>query len=326
MANPRTNPFLIYNPLPDPEPMNTPKEFQNPIAVFYEEFAPPVLPRPQATRTPLKPVTQTSWDPSQGMKGAKTSTFVPLPIPGTTPTTESEARVAKGKDGMNTMINLIVDVSGSMNDTAAVLNGEKYSRSDVARICAIICIEMAKRGDDFFGMYSFGKYGKTVWPSPSLDHQDAIDWMKGYYPPQVANMDIKTPFAAIEKATHPEQGMRECIRDMKAKKMDQSVTIIICDEWGGGASKLYNAAMSDDGFGGTCDATLRKYGPVFYIGIGPEDLETEIDKNMEEFSKKLDRVVGYRINPPPGISAALGTNNKGAVSLMAAIARMCQMV
>ena len=65
---------------------------------------------------------------------------------------------------------------------------------------------------------------------------------------------------------------------------------------------------------------------MFYIGIGPEDLETEIDLNMEEFSKKLDRVVGYRINPPPGISAALGTNNKGAVSLMAAIARMCQMV
>ena len=150
--------------------------------------------------------------------------------------------------------------------------------------------------------------------------------MKGFYSSASKKMAIQTPFAAVENSTQPEQGMRECIRDMKSKKMDQAVTIIICDEWESGGNLLYNAAMSSDGFGGTCDATLRKYGPVFYIGIGPEDLEPKIERNMEEFSKKLDSSTGYRITPAPGISAALGNNNKGAVPLMGAIARMCQMV
>jgi len=324
-ANPRTNPFLIYRPIDDPDSQDKPHEYENPLRVFYEEIAPPLFPRPKATRTPEAPVRTVGWDPSQGMKGARTSTFVPLPLPGTTPVTEGMARVAKGTEGMNTMINLIVDTSGSMSSTAATLNGYSYGRWEVARICAAIMIEMAKRGDDYFGMFSFSNRGKTEWPAPALDHDDCIDWMLSYYPGGTAGMGIQVPFSPGGGTDIP-SGMRECIRAMKTKKMDKAVTVIICDMYSYDGSYFYNAAMASDGFGGTCDATLRKYGPVFYIAIGSESESDNMDAAQEAFSVLMDGVVGHKIFPRPGISCALGEGLGGAITLGGTLARIAGMV
>jgi len=104
------------------------------------------------------------------------------------------------------------------------------------------------------------------------------------------------------------------------------VTVIICDMYASDGSYFYNAAMAGDGFGGTCDATLRKYGPVFYIAIGSESDSEYMDQAQEAFSLRMDAEVGQKIFPRPGISCALGSGVGGAISLGGTLARIAGMV
>jgi len=148
------DPFVWLKPVGDSNADEKPFGYQNPLRAFYEEIAPPLVEKPKAPRTPLAPIRTTTWDPGQGMKGAKYPTFVPLPLPGTTPVTAAQARVPRGKSGKNTMVNLVVDVSGSMGATAATWKGYSFGRWEVARICAAIMLKQCQLGDDAFACMS----------------------------------------------------------------------------------------------------------------------------------------------------------------------------
>ena len=157
-VNKLKDPFVWLEPIGDCDAEEKPFGFENPLRAFYEEIAPPLVEKPKAPRTPLAPIRTSTWDPSSGMKGAKYPTFVPLPLPGTTPVTTAQARVPRGKQGKNTMVNVIVDVSGSMGATAASWKGYTFGRWEVARICTAIMLKQCLLGDDGFAIYEFESF------------------------------------------------------------------------------------------------------------------------------------------------------------------------
>jgi len=172
------DPFVWLKPVGDCDAEEKPFGFTNPLRACYEEIAPPLVEKPKAPRTPLAPIRTTTWDPGQGMKGARYPTFVPLPLPGTTPVTSATARVPRGESGKNTMVNLIVDVSGSMGATAASWRGYSFARWEVARICAAIMLKQCQIGDDAFAIYEFESHPHVLWKGPSYAHSDAIDYIQ----------------------------------------------------------------------------------------------------------------------------------------------------
>ncbi len=322
-------PCVWTEPVGDCDVEEKPFGFENPLRAFYEEIAPPLVEKPKAPRTPLAPIRTTSWDPAAGMKGAKYPTFVPLPLPGTTPVTSAEARVPRGKQGKNTMVNVIVDVSGSMSAQAASWKGYTFARWEVARICTAIMLKQCQLGDDGFAIYEFESYPNVLWKGVSYQHQDAIDYITSY---DMGHLGYGRSFGFLpfypRGGTNIPSGLRECIRGMEGQGLDKAVTIVITDMWDTDGSYIFNAAMADAGRndGKSCDEVLRSYGPVFYIAIADIGSKTQGEKGMAELSRKLNEVHGKNINPAPGLFEAIDSSSAGsAIKLGGGMAKMAQM-
>lgn len=325
------DPFTWTEPIGDYDVTPKPFEYDNPLKAFYEEIAPPVLERPKAPRLPLAPIRTAQWDPAQGMKGAKYPTFVPLPLPGTTPVTSAQARVPRGTSGKNTMVNLIVDVSGSMGANAASWQGYSFARWEVARICAAIMVKQCQLQDDFFAIYNFQSHAAEEWPGPSLAHADCINWMTSYNPSGMSGgyrgRSFGYPPFYPRGGTNIASGLRLCIEGMKRKRMDKAVTILITDMWDASGDYIYNAAFSSSGEGTkSCDEVLRSYGPVFYLAIGDYGSRSQMKSGQEGLSRRINEFYGKNINPPPGLYEAINPNNSGsAVTLGGSMAKMARM-
>ena len=328
-VNKLKDPFVWTEPIGDCDAEEKPFGFENPLRAFYEEIAPPLVEKPKAPRTPLAPIRTTSWDPAAGMKGAKYPTFVPLPLPGTTPVTTAEARVPRGKQGKNTMVNVIVDVSGSMNANAATWKGYSFGRWEVARICTAIMLKQCQLGDDGFAIYEFESYPNVLWKGVSYQHQDAIDYITSY---DMGHIGYGRSFGFLpfypRGGTNIPSGLRECIRGMEGQSLDKAVTIVITDMWDQTGDYIFNAAMSDSGRGDgkSCDEVLRSYGPTFYIAIADWGSKQRGEQGMAELSRRLNEVHGKNINPAPGLFEAIDSNSAGsAIKLGGGMAKMAQM-
>ena len=328
-VNKLKDPFVWTKQVGDCDVEEKPFGYENPLRAFYEEIAPPLVEKPKAPRTPLAPIRTTSWDPAAGMKGAKYPTFVPLPLPGTTPVTSAEARVPRGKQGKNTMVNVIVDCSGSMGAMAASWKGYTFERWEVARLVTAIMLKQCLLGDDAFAIYEFESSPNVLWKGPSYQHQDAIDYITSY---DMGNMGHGRSFGFLpfypRGGTNIPSGLRECIRGMEGRGIDKAVTIVITDMWDQDGSYIFNAAASDAGLsnGKSCDEVLRAYGPTFYIAIADIGSKTAGERGMHELSLKLNNLHGKNITPPPGLFEAIDSTNAGsAIKLGGGMAKMAQM-
>lgn len=326
------DPFVWQEPIGDCDAEEKPFGFENPLRAFYDEIAPPLVEKPKAPRTPLAPIRSTSWDPGQGMKGAKYPTFVPLPLPGTTPVTTATARIPWGTKGKNTMVNVIVDVSGSMGATAATWKGYSFERWEIARICTAIMLKQCMIGDDAFAIYEFESYPNVLWKGPSYEHTDAINYITSYDMSSGAGRHQGRSFGYLpfypRGGTNIPSGLRECIAGMMGKGIDKAVTIVITDMWDQNGDYIFNAAMSDSGLGDgrSCDEVLRNFGPTFYIAIADMGSKTQGERGMAELSRRLGEVHGKKIMPPPGVFEAIDSSSAGStIKLGGGMAKMAQM-
>lgn len=319
------DPFSYTDPLPDYDVTPKPHEYQNPLKAFFEEYAPKILIKPKAKRTPLAPIRTTAWDPSQGMKGAKYPTFVPLPLPGTTPVTSAQARVPRGEKGLNTMVNLIIDTSGSMSANAATWRGYAYKRWEVARLCALTMVAQCQLGQDDFAVYSFSNYGVVEWGGPSSDYQGCLDWMSSYHPGEITAQGRQGrsfyPALYPSGSTDIASGLRVCINTMLQNRIDKAVTIVLTDITGSG---IFNAATASSPVDNQCnDAVLRSYGPVYYITIGDYGSLKAMKGYADQLNTQLDAFYGRKIRPPPAHYEAINPNDAdSAINLMGSIAQM----
>ena len=324
------DPFVWLKPVGDCDAEEKPFGFTNPLRACYEEIAPPLVEKPKAPRTPLAPIRTTTWDPGQGMKGARYPTFVPLPLPGTTPVTSATARVPRGESGKNTMVNLIVDVSGSMGATAATWRGYSFARWEVARICAAIMLKQCQIGDDAFAIYEFESHPHVLWKGPSYAHSDAIDYITSYdYGGTGATQGRSFGYLPFypRGGTNVASGLRECIKGMLGQGIDKAVTIVISDIVDSSGDFFFNQAMASSMIDGkSCDEVLRSFGPTFYISIGDMGSKTMGDAGMKGFSEQLNNFYGKKITPAPGLFEGIDSNsNASTVSLGGGLAKMAQM-
>jgi len=323
------NPFTYREPLPDYDVTPKPHEYTNPLKAFFEEYAPKILIKPKAKRTPLAPIRTAQWDPASGMKGARYPTFVPLPLPGTTPVTSAQARVPRGEKGLNTMVNLIIDTSGSMKTDAATWRGYVFGRWEVARLCAISMVAQCQLGEDDFAVYSFSHYGVVEWGGPSSDYGGCIDWMSSYHPGEITAQGRQGrsfyPALYPQGTTDIASGLRVCINTMLKNRIDKAVTIVLTDITGPG---IFDAAMSSSPVDNKCcDAVLRSYGPVYYITIGNYSSSPVMKSHADNFNQQLDAFYGRKIRPSPAHYEAINPNDAdSAIHLCGSIAQMAYSV
>ena len=292
------NPFTTHIPIPWPDYEEPSFQYSCPLRDMFSEIAPPLVEKPKAPRTPLAPIRTTAWDPAQGMKGAKYPTFVPLPLPGTTPVTTAQARVPRGKQGKNTLVNLVVDVSTSMKADASSWKGHTFQRWQIARIIGAILIKQCQLGDDAFAIYEFNSYPHTLWKGPSYAYQEAIDYLTSCGLDKAIEDGSKYCLPSFLPPWRNQHrfGLRECIRGMQGQKLDKAVTIIITDEVSGEGLNIWNAAFaSAPDSDKSCDEVLRSYGPVFYIGIGSWAMKERGERDMDTLSKNFDQYYGKKI-------------------------------
>ncbi len=324
------DPFVSLETLPWPDYEDPSFEYDCPLRRMFEEIAPPLVQKPKAPRTPLAPIRTNTWDPSQGMKGAKYPTFVPLPLPGTTPVTTAQAPISRGKHGLNTLVNLVVDVSGSMGAGASTWKGHNFKRWQIARIVAAIMVKQCQLGDDAFAIYEFNSYGHTLWKGPSYDYVDCMDYLTscGNETPILGPNGTITAYPPFypRGSTSIASGLRECIRGMQGQKLDKAVTIVITDEVSNEGQNIWNAAFSGaPNSDKSCDELLRSYGPVFYIGIGAWNDKQRGEQAMKNLSKNFDNYYGKKNYAICIFESINPNNNNSTMALAGNLVKMAQM-
>ena len=296
--------FGFQSPGPDPDDEIKPYKFVNPLRDMFEDIAPPYEPQPKGKIYPEVPGGLRNWYPGMGFKGIKEETFIPKPFPGE-PKQETTRIIPRGTDGMNSFINIIVDVSTSMRAEACTYKGEKMTRCDIARYVTALLVRMAQITDSYFGIYSFGSGGYVEWKdSPSRDYDGAVDWLTTwtdpYSDPLAAqyNMASITPLAPRDNATNLDQGLRVCIDTLKGIKVDQCVTVMVTDV---GADTGYRALQREclgvnyGDTGKSLDAVLRSVGPLFYCFVESAEKIATLRRACDQSNDLIDRTYGGKI-------------------------------
>lgn len=296
--------FGFHTSGPDPTDDLKPYKFVNPLRDLFEDIAPPYEPQPKGQIYPPAPGPLRNWYPGMGFRGIKEETFIPKPFPGE-PQQETQTIIPRGTDGMNSFINIIVDVSTSMRKKACTYKGEKMTRCDIARYVAALLVRMAQITDSHFGIYGFGKGGYVEWKgSPSRDYDGAIDWLTTWtdpYPDPLAaryNMPSITPLAPRDNATNLDQGLRVCIDTLKGIKVDQCVTLMVTDVGADTGSLLLKRdclGVNYEETGKSLDLVLRSAGPLFYCFVESAEKIATLRGACDRSNDLIDQTYGRKI-------------------------------
>ncbi len=218
----------------------------NVLKDLFKQIAPKLLRFPSATRNPLEMKGQKGWselvDPVSALIP---ETIAPLgPI---SPDTRQRKLVPsrRGVKGISSHINLIVDCSISMQDSAvyAVVEGPKGEIQEAggrfsARFVAALLIEQAKSLGDSFSVFTFGGESSnsvtTLTKGASRDYKGVVDYLltpDDQFVKADGSLDVMAaPFVPAD-STPLDRGIAACASTMvmNRDKIRGALTICILD-------------------------------------------------------------------------------------------------
>ena len=256
------NPFVFMSN--EPLPQGVPIDIETiPLhKALYDKLAKLVIPSPKSKTDPYSDKGRREWRPGYDpITKVDPTTVAPGLVEGM-PLQSRRRKEPQGEGGKATFLNLIVDVSASMqgplsggNACFGYYDGLPLGGEDLARVVTPLMIRMAKQNGDKFQVVTFGTSASIDWPGPATDYDDAI----AYYTNSSTAGDEGRPLRGHQGGTDPEKGLAltrfEMERYLEEENLDvkAAVTIVISD-----GHFNPRKCMKDDTW-------LRQYGPVFYV-------------------------------------------------------------
>ena len=295
------NPFVCFESSEYILNPQSQQDMPNPLRAMYEDLAPLLLRSPPSKRFPQQPTGRKSWDVlTDPISELIVTSAVPDPILGETLQRTMRPTV-QGKEGLATHLNILVDCSASMGDGTIygmTNTGFPMAGYHLAQICTAMMIAQAAISKDTFAVWGFNSNGFTCWYGPSGEHQIAIDYFLDNTPAK------NSPFRP-NNGTHIYAGLDQVGVDLEGYNFDQSVTVVIMDGAVNSESavrkQFFSSSMKYN------DRDLRAMGPVFYVFLSNQQMESDINdtikmmdkvfseeygRNMEGFSKNFVVTVG----------------------------------
>lgn len=301
------NPFVFFN---EGELINQGMEKMsppNPIRAIYENLAPMIIRSPPAKRYPQEPSGTASFNIlTDPLSALMPTSAVPDPIIGLT-TQRTMRPTVQGKEGMATHLNIVVDVSGSMQGPESYDGGTCYGYSpqgfglggeDIAMIVVAMMVGQASLSGDTFAIYSYNKGANVVWEGPSQDYSACMDYLLAAWSPA----DKNRPFAP-SGGTDIGAGLNLLGETMSGYDFDQSVTVVIGDGSYNAPGNVRAEIFANYEY---TDREIREMGPLFYVIIGAETEKLRIQAETavqsfrtaltQEYGKPMDGcVLGFNI-------------------------------
>ena len=277
----------------------------SPIRAIYESLAPLIIRSPPAKRYPQEPSGVAGFNIlTDPLSALMPTSAVPDPIIGIT-TQRTMRPTVQGKEGMATHLNIVVDISGSMQGPEAgggmcygfAPSGFGLGGQDIALIVVAMMVGQASLSGDTFAIYSYDTGGYVVWEGPSQDYSGCMDYLLADYSPT----DPNRPFAP-QGGTNMGAGLQILGETMGQYDFDQSVTVVIGDGSYPNPSRVRQEILNRS-YEYT-DNEIRAMGPLFYVIIGSEAQKENSDTAVasfksalrEEYKKNMDGcVLGFNI-------------------------------
>ena len=262
----------------------------NPIRAIYEDIAPLVLESPPSKRYPQEPSAVTGFNIlTDPLSALIPTSAVPDPIIGLT-TQRAMRRSIAGEEGMATHLNIVLDISGSMQtpkgDGSSGLmcygftpEGFAMGGTDIGTIVVAMMVQQAQLSGDTFALYAFGNDGSVVWEGPSQQYKECLEWLLASYDPH----DASRPFYA-NSGTVVASGINIVGESLEGYDFDQCVTVLITD---GSFRGNRNSDLFNTNYPYT-DEEVRKLGPLFYVIIGSDNFEQAQIDSVKAFQGTLE--------------------------------------
>ena len=255
---------------------------------------------PESQRDPYAPKGQKGWQLGDPISELIMESAIPLG-PGIIPYTRQRKMVRHqvGTHGIATHVNLLVDVSSSMNNQGdgqyGFIDGYPFGGEDMVRIAAAVVIEACSLNRDTFAIYEFGSSARTIISPASDNYAAALDWILG--PSLAGNADA--PFSP-SGYTNIQEGIRLVNEEMDLvrNQIQGAITIVLCDgepyapgaNGGGGVGPhrynhlffndygpakvgVANGPTPGEVFAVARDDTYHRdnFGPIVYVWVGGEN-------------------------------------------------------
>jgi len=153
----------------------------------------------------------------------------------------------------------------------------------LAQICCAMMIAQAEIAKDTFAVWGFNGPGFKIWDGPSGEHKMAIDYFLDNVP------QGQSPFRP-HNYTNLYNGLDTVASDMQSFEFDQAVTVVIMDGAISRESDVMQQCFSDSTQFN--DKDLRQMGPVFYIFLANESMQSEMKQTVKVMDETFTKIYG----------------------------------